>query len=177
MQALLAAYGESDGESDGADDAQAGKRQRTAVSPGMESMDESKPSAASPGALYNALRPLSLPSLPPPPLPAAFPSDESDASTRPMRQFAHVDGHFATHVFMPVSPPIALQQSLSACMSELCGKDRSVQMIDSKAYHVSLSRTLVLTRPQLQGFAEALRVALRRCAPCCPHSARTPRVL
>lgn len=79
------------------------------------------------------------------------------------RQIAHLDGHFAVHVFLRVAPDPALQSPLSKCVEELKKKAKStvVQAINPEDYHISLSRTLMLPLGQIDGFADALRVAFR----------------
>ena len=96
--------------------------------------------------------------LPPPPLDGDA-DDTADAAL--VRQFPHVDGNFAAHVFLTVAPAPALQQAIDRAVAAL-GVHRLAE------YHVSLSRTFVLRRPQIAPFGEALRKAaaegdLARC--------------
>ena len=114
--------------------------------------------------------PLLLPPLPPPPLL----DDEADgvsASTRDdgrVRAFDHVDGQFAVHVYIPLRLDAQLASSLRGCCTALevaaAATGIKVHAIDDATYHLSLSRTVALQRPQIDGFADALRLALRRCS-------------
>ena len=102
--------------------------------------------------------------LPPPPLP----DDESapraacaaGADGR-IRQFAHVDGLFATHIYLPVHPDPSLAAALQRSCSALAAARGDVHTLAPTEYHVSLSRTVTLSRGQLDGFQDALRRALR----------------
>lgn len=99
--------------------------------------------------------------LPPPPL-----EDDTAVDSAPdgrVRQFAHVDGQYATHIYLPVRPEAALGESLRRCCADL-GRRSGVHALDPASYHLSLSRTVTLSRAQIDGFNDALRVALRRCA-------------
>ena len=92
--------------------------------------------------------------LPPPPLDG----DADDTTdTALVRQFPHVDGNFAAHVFLTVVPAPALQQAIDRAVAAL-GVHRLAE------YHVSLSRTFVLRRPQIAPFGEALRKVLHGCS-------------
>ena len=104
--------------------------------------------------------------LPPPPLDGDA-DDTADAAL--VRQFPHVDGNFAAHVFLTVVPAPVFQQAIDRAVAalksgpEYAPADASlVHRLDE--YHVSLSRTFVLRRPQIVPFGEALRKALRGCA-------------
>ena len=105
--------------------------------------------------------------LPPPPLPESSGSayDVAAADGR-VRQFAHVDGQYATHVYLPVRPGPQLADALRRSCAAL-GQNRgrgSVHAVEAASYHISLSRTVSLSRAQIEGFSDALRLALRRCA-------------
>jgi len=101
--------------------------------------------------------------LPPPPL-SPTSRDGGDSNVpQPIRQFSHVDGQFATHIFIPIRPVVELQQRLDSALSRLYSTDHRIQRIAVQDYHVSLSRTITLRRPQLSGFSDALKIALRRC--------------
>ena len=102
--------------------------------------------------------------LPPPPLDGDA-DDTADAAL--VRQFPHVDGNFAAHIFLKVAPVPTLQYSIDHAVAALGAMDgygpaMDVHRLDE--YHVSLSRTFVLRRPQIAPFGEALRKALRGCA-------------
>ena len=117
------------------------------------SASEDEPDDSDPPADPPAKRSRPTP-LPPPPLDNDA-DDTADAAL--VRQFPHVDGNFAAHVFMTVAPAPALQQAIDRAVAAL-GVHRLAE------YHVSLSRTFVLRRPQIAPFGEALRKALRGCA-------------
>lgn len=113
-------------------------------------------------------KPASTAVLPPPPL------DDVDivgADSRPcdgrVRSFAHVDGHFAVHVYLPVDPSPSLRAALRFCSATLVQaastSPKPVHQLESLEYHVSLSRTVMLPRHHIDPFADALRVALRSC--------------
>ena len=118
-----------------------------------------------------------VPSLQPPEL------DEVAASTggapKRVRQFEHVDGQFATHIYLPVAAGPSLRRDIDGHTAGLIAPSRArgeraaVHAIAPTDYHVSLSRTCVLLQPQLAAFTEALRVALR---PCCAARAATAAV-
>ena len=114
-----------------------------------DSSDDDADEPADPPAKRNCPAPL-----PPPPLDGDT-DDAADAAL--VRQFPHVDGNFAAHVFLTVVPAPALQQAIDRAVAAL-GVHRLAE------YHVSLSRTFVLRRPQIAPFGEALRKALRGCA-------------
>ena len=117
------------------------------------SASEDEPDDSDPPADPPAKRKRPTP-LPPPPLDA-----DDAADTALVRQFPHVDGNFAAHVFLTVAPAPALQQAIDRAVAAL-GAD----VHGLAEYHVSLSRTFVLRRPQIAPFGEALRKALRGCA-------------
>ena len=110
--------------------------------------------------------------LPPPPLD----DDEEAAHTSSgtwfdgrVRQLEHVDGHFAVHVFVPISLDATRRSALERCALELSevrshGRER-VHALNPSEYHISLSRTAMLPKHELDGFTDALRVALQGCAP------------
>ncbi len=108
------------------------------------------------------------PSLPPPELDDVLTTSDAAVPQR-VRQFAHVDGQFATHVYLSVAPGPALQRAIDGHAAGLVASSRgrgepaTVHTVGAAEYHVSLSRTCVLRQPQLAAFAEALRVALRGC--------------
>lgn len=99
-------------------------------------------------------------SLPPPPLDDDDAASHSAADGR-VRQVPHVEGQFAVHVYMPIRSTAALSSALAKCVSQLGDAARS---IDAADLHLSLSKTGFLPRAQIQGFAEALHVALARSA-------------
>jgi hypothetical protein len=110
--------------------------------------------------------------LPPPPLD----DDEEAAHTSSgtwfdgrVRQLEHVDGHFAVHVFVPVSLDATRRSALERCaleLSEVRSHSRErVHALNPSEYHISLSRTAMLPKHELDGFTDALRVALQGCAP------------
>ena len=109
--------------------------------------------------------------LPPPPLDLLLPessgsTDNVAAADGRVRQFAHVDGQYATHVYLPVRPGPQLADALlrsCAALGENGGRG-SVHAVEPASYHISLSRTVSLSRAQIEGFSDALRLALRRCA-------------
>ena len=108
-----------------------------------------------------------VPSLPPPGLDEV--PTATGAAPKRVRQFEHVDGQFATHVYLPVAAGPSLRRDLdshTACLtapSRALGERAAVHAIAAAEYHLSLSRTCVLLQPQLAAFTEALRVALRPC--------------
>ena len=99
-----------------------------------DSSDDDADEPADPPAKRNCPAPL-----PPPPLDGDT-DDAADAAL--VRQFPHVDGNFAAHVFLTVVPAPALQQAIDRAVAAL-GVHRLAE------YHVSLSRTFVLRRPQI----------------------------
>ena len=89
-----------------------------------------------------------------------------------VRQFGHVDGHYAVHVFLPVAAEsshvdAALRAGLGKAAAALAARSRpgcvKVHALDPDEYHISLSRTVMLPQAQIEPFADALRVALRPC--------------
>ena len=99
--------------------------------------------------------------LPPPPL-----ADACEASQPcPVRQFDHVDGNFATHLYFRILPEPAFQRAIgrSVALLQAGAGSSAVHAMDAAEYHVSLSRTVALRQPQIQGFLEAVRKALRPC--------------
>ena len=108
-----------------------------------------------------ASRPAPLP--PPPPR-----EPRRAADTALVRQFPHVDGNFAAHVFLTVVPAPVFQKAIDRAVAalkrgpEYAPADAS-QVHRLAEYHVSLSRTFVLRRPQIAPFGEALQKALRGC--------------
>jgi len=169
MQDLLA-YGDSDSQSDSepANSPPPAKRLRAAGSPETATLESPAPASSSAGP-----PPLPPPPLPPPPLPPSVGTDAGDCLARPVRQFEHVDGQFAAHVFLRIRPALPLSRAVESAVSRLCSTDGSVQRFDPSEHHLSLSRTFTLQKPQLQGFSEALRVALKRCAPLPISAARS----
>mmetsp|Transcript_33270 Transcript_33270/g.106824 ORF Transcript_33270/g.106824 Transcript_33270/m.106824 type:complete len:162 (+) Transcript_33270:71-556(+) len=130
----LANYDSDSGSSDPGDSAPASKRPRAAPPPPPLHRLPSPPIE-----------------LPPPPLD----SPQADEAPRPVRQFPHVDGQYATHVFLPLRPGTALQGEIDAAVARLgCGAQGDagcrpgVQRLAASEYHVSLSRTLTLRRQQ-----------------------------
>jgi len=108
--------------------------------------------------------PAPAPTLPPPEL------DDLPGVSEPepdrVRQFEHVDGQFATHVYLPVTLGASLQGDVDRHVASLQAASNGgsgVHPVGRTEYHVSLSRTCVLVQPQLNAFVEALRVALRGC--------------
>ena len=110
-----------------------------------------------------------VPSLPPPGLDEEVVATSTGAAPKRVRQFEHVDGQFATHVYLPVAAGPSLRRDIdghTACLvapSRALGERAAVHAIAAAEYHLSLSRTCVLLQPQLAAFTEALRVALRPC--------------
>ena len=108
-----------------------------------------------------------VPSLSPPGLDEV--PTTTGAAPKRVRQFEHVDGQFATHVYLPVAAGSSLRRDIdshTACLvapSRALGERAAVHAIAAAEYHLSLSRTCVLLQPQLAAFTEALRVALRPC--------------
>jgi hypothetical protein len=100
------------------------------------------------------------PPLPPPPL--LEPMCASTAEDGRVRQFAHVDGQFAVHVYLPVRLDPRPAADLRQCLRLL--EAEGAHAVPQEELHVSLSRTFTLGRPQLEGFDDALRRALRQCA-------------
>lgn len=163
MEALVAAYDSSSSESHEAPPAV--KRHRPDIS-----------ISSAPHALPAPLLPtLPRPNLPlpdPPPLDPLLPGSSlplPDLIVGPtpspvcVRQFEHVDGAFATHVYLPIQPGPSLQRAIDRCISQLSSKALELHAIDPANYHLSLSKTVTLRQPQLQAFTDALRLALRRC--------------
>ena len=109
--------------------------------------------------------------LPSPPLDPPMGGREVASDGR-VRQFEHVDGQYATHVYLPVAPPPPLERAVGTAVRDL---GESARAVESDAWHISLSRTLVLRRPELANFVEALRHALRGCAAPLLHR-RAPRL-
>ena len=77
-----------------------------------------------------------------------------------VRQFEHIDGQFAVHVYLPVKLTAPAAADLHQCCATL--EAGGAHEIPPDELHVSLSRTFTLSRSQLEGFADALRRALRR---------------
>ena len=77
------------------------------------------------------------------------------------RQFAHVEGQYATHIYLPVrlEPPLA-EALRRGCDSLRARGGAKVHVMDP--CHISLSRTVTLSRGQIDGFTDAIRLALRR---------------
>ena len=112
-----------------------------------------------------------VPSLPPPDLDEVpTTAGTGGATSKCVRQFEHVDGQFATHIYLQVAAGPQLRRDIDGHTAGLVaqpgragGERAAVHAIAAADYHVSLSRTCVLLQPQLAAFAEALRVALRPC--------------
>ena len=108
-----------------------------------------------------------VPSLPPPGLDKEEEAASTGAAPKCVRQFEHVDGQFATHVYLPVAAGPSLRRDIdghTACLvapSRARGErsNAAVHAIAAAEYHLSLSRTCVLLQPQLAAFTEALRLA------------------
>lgn len=115
---------------------------------------ERKPRIASPRQL--------APPPPPPPPSLDASSDSSVLADGRIRQFPHMDGFFAVHVYMRLVPNAALSLELKRYCNALVDTTGDVHVIDERDRHLSLSRTVSLRRSQIDGFAEALRVALSR---------------
>ncbi len=170
---LSALYG-SDGSEDACetDDSQGAPSKRRRIE-ACEATDDrlAADSARCPTALpQRDSSPLAQPTLPPPPL-----DDHDDAvnwttgDDGRVRQFDHVDGHYAVHVYVPVSLHATLRAALRQCATDLAEASASsrerVHALDPSEYHISLSRTAMLPRHELDGFLDALRMGVRGCAP------------
>ena len=106
--------------------------------------------------------------LPPPPL---SPSPDSppfastaDAHDGRVRSFPHVEGNWATHVFIPVPPSPSLSALLTEC-SSLLPPSLPFRPLPPSSLHLSLSRTVTLRAHQLAAFAERLKGALAKFPP------------
>lgn len=147
MEALLSSYGDSSSEDDEAPPPKRPCPPQAALPP--PPLDDPPAQAA----------------LPPPPL-DDLPAPSLVGDGR-VRQFEHVDGAFAVHVYLPVALGASLRTQLGACASVLQGRAAAgapVHATEPAEWHVSLSRTVTLQKAQLDAFLDALRVALRRCA-------------
>ena len=108
-----------------------------------------------------------VPSLPPPGLDEEEVATSTGAAPKRVRQFEHVDGQFATHVYLPVAAGPSLRRDIDGHTACLIAPSRArgersnapVHAIAAAEYHLSLSRTCVLLQPQLAAFTEALRLA------------------
>ena len=102
------------------------------------------------------------PELPPPPL-----DDDNPIGASRRRwqcpSLEHVDGQYATHVYLPVHLEPRLADALKRSCEALRKSDAAVNAISPTEYHLSLSRTVTLSRAQIDGFNDALRRALRGC--------------
>jgi hypothetical protein len=79
-----------------------------------------------------------------------------------IRQFPHVEGEFASLVYMPVRVSPSLSKQLDALVDALRPLSPSpVQRVPSAEIHISLSRAFTLHRSQLVPFTDALRKALK----------------
>jgi hypothetical protein len=105
--------------------------------------------------------PRSPPPLPPPPLDEAADPVEALPDGR-VRSFAHVEGDYAVHVYIPVRSDARLAACLRKCVAGL-ESSGAVHAVAPAELHLSLSRTAPLRRPQVDAFPDALRVALRSC--------------
>lgn len=107
--------------------------------------------------------PLPAPPLPPPPLDDI---DAEKATSDPydgrIRHFAHKDGHYAVHVYLPVPLDPTWRAALAKCTAQLGGTSSAVHAIGAENCHVSLSRTAMLPFDRLEGFLDAIKLALRR---------------
>uniref|UniRef100_A0A7S0J8T9 U6 snRNA phosphodiesterase 1 n=1 Tax=Calcidiscus leptoporus TaxID=127549 RepID=A0A7S0J8T9_9EUKA len=176
MDCIAALYG-SDG-SDGSDDAEtedAAPRPHMHATPLSPSQRIIACGGAAPPAAHEqtttseCAAPMALPS---PPLSE---DDEEEAGLAPadaermcpVRQFGHVDGQFAAHVFAHVHLPGQAQGALTGLLSQVAANASAVgsrvQAIDAMLHHMSLSRTLTLTLTQIDPFVEALLRATRSC--------------
>ena len=103
-------------------------------------------------------------SLPSPPLDDARARATEPTADGCIRQFAHVDGQYATHVYLPVRTDPRFDGALRRGRDALrASGGATVHAMEASAHHVSLSRTVTLSRGQIDGFTDALRLALRRC--------------
>ena len=151
MQTLLAEYASSSSSSD--DDENDDTSAHASEPAAKRAKQGGEPPAPAP------------PTLPPPEL-DDVPGVSEAAQPARVRQFAHVDGQFATHVYLPVTLGAQLQGDVDrhvASLQAASSGGASVHAVIRTEYHVSLSRTCVLVQPQLSAFVEALRVALRGC--------------
>lgn len=157
----LAAYGSSSASSSSDDEEPASKTRR------IGSLDDEEPRS---NPLTVPPPRLPSPPLPPPPLPDAT----SLSPPRPIRQFDHVDGNFATHVYFHAVPDLALQCAIDSSLAVLRtgrGGASVVQTIGHAEYHISLTRTVILRQPQIESFVDAVRKAARGCTATCATTA------
>lgn len=106
-----------------------------------------------------------VPRLPSPPLSDDEGVAASSAKGRRVRQFSHVDGMYAVHVYVRIAPDRDFLKAIGHCAGDIVAAASSgaVHAIPSEEYHLSLSRTVVLAQAQLDGFSDALRKSLRAC--------------
>ena len=87
-----------------------------------------------------------------------------------VRSFPHVPGQFATHVFMTVDPPPARETGI-LLRRFLVGMKEFIPNFDviygetgedNESLHLSLSRTVPITSPQIQPLVSALRQSLTK---------------
>lgn len=150
MQSLLADYASSSSSSSDDDDEDTAAH---VSEPAAKRAKQAEPTAPAP-------------TLPPPDLDDVPGVSEPEPAR--VRQFAHVDGQFATHVYLPVALGAKLQGNVDRHVASLqagSSGGAGVHAIGHTEYHVSLSRTIVLVQPQLSAFIEALRAAVRSCQP------------
>ncbi|KAL1507116.1 hypothetical protein AB1Y20_007972 [Prymnesium parvum] len=130
----------------------------------LSSDDSDDGGASRPSGSASPVAPASPRSSAEPPLPLPLEEEDSSPAPKRIRQFAHVDGAYATHVYLPIQASAALRRSLDRHASHLRAVDAGAEVhrVDCADLHVSLSRTVVLHQPQLHAFVEAVRFALRR---------------
>ena len=109
------------------------------------------------------------PAVSPPTLSRSPPSAPSHSVTAAhqgrVRSFPHVEGNWATHVFIPIPASASLLQLLAECGSELQPAGLPFTPLPASALHLSLSRTVVLRFHQIQPFTSALTSSLSSVLP------------
>jgi len=81
-----------------------------------------------------------------------------------VRSFPHVDGNFPGFVFLSLArTPGLLEAAVEAVKlaKPLLGQGRTVHMLMSDEFHISLSRTFAVRRHQIEPMVQQLRMELR----------------
>ncbi len=100
-------------------------------------------------------------------------TDETDVHQGRTRSFPHVEGQYATHVFSEISVPESARKAYEAFQSHLSnhvGPRARMHPIQSGSdalknkmfLHISLSKTVPITRPQMESLLRELKHAFRK---------------
>eukprot|EP00033_Pygsuia_biforma_P006038 GCRY01006699.1.p1 GENE.GCRY01006699.1~~GCRY01006699.1.p1 ORF type:complete len:186 (-),score=50.26 GCRY01006699.1:191-748(-) len=104
--------------------------------------------------------------LPPPPPPAILDLLPETKVDRPadhdgkVRQFAHVEGNFATHIYIQVGVSPELAAKLQGLFENETVRRFNLKRFSPEELHISLSRTFPLRQLEIKPFLSSLKSAL-----------------